>query len=247
MEFTMRAALLFVVLAALPAMALGGRYDQPGTRDQYDQTPPPPDGRYDRRDVDHRYEDKCDAPWWDRHDDDFECPRFYFGLGPLYAFEHFHTASHVFTGGTGTAVGADDSYGAEGRLGYRIHEHVALEAQAQYYGRADINAHPPTGTTNVGSFEGVSATGNVKLYPITGRFQPYVLGGIGLLWAHIDNDLPGARRGNLTELAGRGGLGLDVYLNEHVALNVEGSYLAPASNLKQFPLAAVSSGLQVHF
>lgn len=227
MKAALPLALCLCAFAAWPCLALDDRDAAPGVRQDTD-----------RRNA---------GDYWERHDDDFDRPHFYLGLGPLYAFEQFHTTSHVFTGGGGTAVGADDSYGAEGRLGYRLHEHVALEAQAQYYGQSDLNAHGPKGSQRVGSFEGVSATGNFKLYPLVGRVQPYVLGGVGLLWAHLKNDLPGARRGNDTELAGRGGLGLDVYLDEHVALNVEGSYLAPASNLKDFPLAAVSGGLQLHF
>jgi opacity protein-like surface antigen len=182
-------------------------------------------------------------------DEDFSRPRVYFGLGPLWALTNFHTGASALTGGSGARVDADDTYGADGRIGYRVHPNIALEAQGQFFGEADLEARLPgqTASQRIGRIQAVSATGNFKLYPITGRVQPYALGGLGLMWAHQENSLPNAKRGNNTELAGRGGVGVDVYLDENFAVNVEGSYLVPASSLRHLPLAAMSAGIQYHF
>lgn len=182
-------------------------------------------------------------------DTDFGRRGFYFGLGPQWALEAMHTSAHTFTGTSGATVNAVDSFGADGRIGYRLNRFVAVEGEGQFIGDVDLKARVPgqSGSNRVGSIEAVTSTANFKLYPIEGRVQPYVLGGLGLMWAHQENSLPGARRGNDTELAGRGGLGLDVYLDRNFAVNLEGSYLAPASNLRNYPIAAVTTGVQYHF
>lgn len=184
-----------------------------------------------------------------RTDDDFGKTGLYLGLGPLWALENTHTSSHLFTGTSGATVNAEDTYGADGRIGYRLNRFVALEAQAQYFGNQDLTARVPgsSGSNKIGHIEAVDATANFKLYPLEGRFQPYIVGGFGLMWMNQRNKLVGARNGDNTEVAGRGGLGLDVYLDENFAVNVEGSYLQPASTLQHYPLAAISTGIQYHF
>jgi opacity protein-like surface antigen len=242
MKKTLRIALCLGLLGASPSFAADGTYgdgrDGMGTDRDTMGTTTTADRRWghDTRDD-------------DEEDSDFDRQRFYLGLGPLWVWQNFHESSHRFTGGTGANVDADDSWGAEARLGYRLLPQLALEVQGQYYGESKFDARLPgaVGSSQVGSFEGVGATGNFKVYPIQGRFQPYVLGGLGLMWARVRNDIPGALNDNRTELAGRGGLGMDIYLDKHVAFNVEGSYLQPATSLKDFPVAAITGGVQFHF
>jgi opacity protein-like surface antigen len=237
MKYLLPVALSFLLLGAAAARA-ADPYPSDGRTgsDRYPTTT-------DRGRVVVHDHDECEDS------DHFDCQRLYLGIGPMWALTNFHASSTKFTGGSGANVDAGNTYGADARIGYRVHPNIAVEAQGQYYGRANFDATPAgaAGSTDVGSFEGASGTANVKIYPIVGRVQPYVLGGLGFLWAKVRNDIPGAKSGDDTEVAGRGGLGVDIYLDENFAVNIEGSYLQPASNLKDFPLAAVTGGIQYHF
>jgi len=184
----------------------------------------------------------------DDGDEDFDRPRVYFGVGPLWARENFDADTRLATGAS-VEADADDSWGADARIGYRAHRHVAVELHGQYYGNFDLSATVPgiTGSQSVGSLEGFGVTNDVKVFPTGGRVQPYLLGGVGFMWARLDGEAPGAG-GDREELefAARGGLGIDFYLDENFSANIESSYLAPTSTLQDFGLIAVTAGLQFH-
>lgn len=141
----------FLGVLGVPGVTLAADgYDD---RDRRPTTQPAPGGTptggpYDRdrgmRDADygdhdchrgfHRGADVRDG---DQHDPDFDCPRFYLGFGALWAIENFHTGSRFINGGrspvgANPTVDVDDSFGSEGRVGYRILRHLAIEGQAQY-------------------------------------------------------------------------------------------------------------------
>ena len=92
-------------------------------------------------------------------------------------------------------------------------------------------------------------TGNMRVYPTAGRLQPFAIVGFGAMHAHLQarsTDLTTPARqsdGTVIELpapfsvgtnsldqispAGRFGLGLDGYVNEHVVLEVKADYAIP--------------------
>ena len=206
----------------------------------------------DDRDDDHRYgyDHRRDARDVDE-DWDFDRPRLYIGLGPLWAMENFddHRATVRTGGGALTSVeatDADDTWGADARVGYRVHPHLAIEGQGQYYGDFHLRGVVPgaTSASDVAKLEGLSFTTNVKIFPITGRVQPYFLLGGGFLWARFHD---AARSTESLTFAGRGGVGADFYIDENFAVNIEGTYLAPTDELQDFRLAGITGGIQFHF
>ena len=104
------------------------------------------------------------------------------------------------------------------RVGYRISRYIAAEFDTEYLTGFDISV------AGIGfeKFDGLAFTTNARLYPITGRFQPYAFFGVGLLHAHADR--LGAHHD--TYFALRAGGGLEAYLTESIFLDAGVVYLA---------------------
>ena len=181
--------------------------------------------------------------------EDLDRPRFYLGLGALVGIEDLNVGKQPFGAG-GSAVGvdvADQNWGGEVRAGYRFHPHLAAELQGQYNGLYDVKAET-VGHPLLGSVEVVTTTANLKAFVLRGPVQPYVLGGVGIMWADTEDRVAGAKLplGDV-EFAGRGGLGVDFYLSPMLAVNLEGSYVAAAGGLAGYNVAALGAGVQWHF
>jgi hypothetical protein len=189
----------------------------------------------------------------DDDDEDYDRNRVYFGVGPLYGIENFklhHLSMSEPAAISDADPDVDQSYGAEARVGYRFHPHLAAELQGQYDGDFDVYAdtRSPIGKPLAGSVRVISSTANLKVFMLRGPIQPYALGGLGILWADTDDEAAGADlpTGDV-EFAGRGGLGVDFYLSPALAITAEGTYLAPTGSLARYGLAAITVGAQFHF
>jgi opacity protein-like surface antigen len=132
----------------------------------------------------------------------------------------------------------EDSYGANATIGYRVFSFFAIEAEYEWVSKYDV-----TLTTNVDgidarlySIEGHTLTANTKWILPTWRIQPYLLVGGGVAIADVDRGGiyddpilgPGledngvkVHDGRQTSLAGRAGLGLDLYLTRGIVVNAE--------------------------
>ena len=113
-----------------------------------------------------------------------------------------------------------------------------------------------------------SATANARLFFPTGRVQPYMLGGMGFVYAQTtgdynshcvlgrrciraDNQAPvdvgaGALDSGL-DFGFRAGGGIDVYLNEHLVANWEATTLIPIGKLDKLNYYSFAWGLQYRF
>jgi hypothetical protein len=133
------------------------------------------------------------------------------------------------------------------RAGYRFHPHLAAELQGQYNGLYDVKGNT-VGRPLLGSVEVITSTANLKVFALRGPVQPYALGGVGIMWADTEDRAAGAKLplGDV-EFAGRGGLGVDVYLSPMLALTAEGSYVAATGGLAGYGVAAIVFGAQWHF
>ena len=175
--------------------------------------------------------------------------RFYFGLGALFGLEDLSVgAQPTSTGGPSTSVDVEDiNWGGEMRAGYRFHPHLAAELQGQYNGLYEVRANT-VGRPSLGSVEVITSTANIKAYALRGPVQPYALGGVGIMWADTEDRAAGAKLplGDV-EFAGRGGLGVDMYLSPMLAINLEGTYIAPTGGLSGYGMAAIVCGAQWHF
>lgn len=145
----------------------------------------------------------------------------------------------------------DDSVGVEARLGYRLHPHLAVEGHFEWVSHFEVSSQ----TTDFGrlkSEQRLAIVGaNAKAYVLTGRFQPYVLGGAGWGLSTLELDGTGPRGGLHDEhsngLVWRAGGGFDLYGSRFVALNVEASYQIGRGALGPLDHLSVGAGLMLRF
>ena len=154
------------------------------------------------------------------HDHDYERMGVYIGGGPVGALNETPFEDDIRY-----------SLGVEGRVGYRLQEHFALEAQVTYLHN---NGDRLDDTSLSVDFETLSGTGNLKVFILTGRVQPYAVAGVGGSWVHEQSVVVEAhdeapihvkRNSSNALFTFRGGLGVDFYVDEHVLLYMEASYL----------------------
>jgi opacity protein-like surface antigen len=175
----------------------------------------------------------------------------------------------------------DDTFGVMGRGGYRCHPHVSAEMQFEWLD--DFNgslAESSLDNTNDTlrnfnlSIETLVFTANMKGHLLTGRFQPFVLGGFGFMRmetksrditpnATARTDVCPADAGvppdpnppcwaaqaseRQVNVALRLGGGIDVYLTENIVMSAEASYLMPTGKLDNMDYYSIGVGLQYRF
>jgi opacity protein-like surface antigen len=142
-----------------------------------------------------------------------------------------------------TSTNVDDSFGYGARLGYRAHKHFAIEAEFDRIVEIELD----TQTLGVESKTEVSLynlTGNAKIYPLTGRFQPFVMGGAGWGRSKSDPDAANAKRDD--GFVARVGGGIDIYGSRDVALTTEVSYVM-TPGLEDLDHLSIKAGLVLRF
>ena len=167
-----------------------------------------------------------------------------------------------------------DTFGVSGRGGYRCHPYVSAELQferlSDFDGAISENA---SGITNQGiidpadfatarrfdlELESLVFTTNVKGHLLTGRYQPFVLLGVGFMRmeskARDDGTLGNPTLGlapqasdRIVKVALRFGGGLDFYLTRNVVVSAEASYLMPTGKLDGLDYYSIGLGLQYRF
>ncbi len=178
-----------------------------------------------------------------------------------------------------------DAFGFTGRGGYRCHPRVSVELQADWFDDLGGGSIVETGetpvivTTSMGplsdslrnfkfDLESLVMTTNVKGHLMTGRYQPFVLAGLGFMRmeSKARDVTPNAdattevcqpaltdpchapqASDRRVEIAMRFGGGLDFYLTENVVFSAEGSYLMPTGKLDGLDYYTFSLGLQYRF
>ena len=167
-----------------------------------------------------------------------------------------------------------DVFGVTGRGGYRCHPYVSAELQFERLSNFDggitettVNTWPSAADDVPRNFdfelESLVFTTNVKGHLLTGRYQPFVLAGVGFMRmeskardttskAALDAPDPNRDRaadaGDIwVEVALRFGGGLDFYLTENIVVSAEGSYLMPTGKLDDLDYYTFGLGLQYRF
>jgi opacity protein-like surface antigen len=141
---------------------------------------------------------------------------------------------------------AGNSLGTEIRGGYRFHPHVAVEGQLSYFNNVG-------GDLDVGDLDlrTLSFTANVKkFFPIgAGRWQPYLLAGIGVTRAKADVEFLGSTLFDRTEAAFtfRSGAGVEFYITPHVNLYTEATYMLLTGALNGAGFVPLVFGAQYQF
>ena len=168
----------------------------------------------------------------------------------------------------------ENVFGFTGRAGYRCHPNISFELQFEWLDDFDgtivetQNSDPlAVGAPQTGvppdslrvldlKFESLVFTTNAKAYLLTGRYQPFLLAGVGFMRVEAKTqDKTGGTiqkfaphgRTLKTNLAFRLGGGVDFYLSEHVVASAEVSYLMPTSALDGLDYYSIGVGLQYRF
>lgn len=166
--------------------------------------------------------------------DEFNRPGPYVGLGGSYLVEGFQNESA--NGDFGNSLG----FNARG--GYRINDFFAAEAIYEYaddfgshrFGNSDIQTN--------------AFTVNGKLLLPLGRFQPYLMGGVGVLNADADGSVRATRfEADGTGFAGRFGSGVDLWATEHVSIFLDASYTIPIGEVSDLNMFSFGWGGRYNF
>jgi opacity protein-like surface antigen len=153
----------------------------------------------------------------------------------------------------------DTSVGVGGRVGYRLNARLAVEAQFEWLPGFDYvkNVSEAPGTSSQRATRSRDeklfdadlwlVTANAKLYGLTtGRFQPYLLGGVGYARSRADEDA-GPQGVADDAFAARMGIGFDAYLTRWLLVAVDVQYVRPTGDLDVFDYVHVGAGLQYRY
>ncbi len=139
-----------------------------------------------------------------------------------------------------SGVDFDSSVGVSGRLGSHITPNFSLEGQVEYAGTFDWNMF--------GESVEVSSTllaVNGRLYLLTGRVQPYVLGGMG--WGFTDLDSSVGISADDSGWVGRVGGGADIYINDQVGITLDAIYNITTGDIEDLNYLSIGWGLFYRF
>jgi opacity protein-like surface antigen len=147
-----------------------------------------------------------------------------------------------FREATGIDGRVDAAFGANGRIGYRLHPRIAVEAEFEWINGFDVKVEDDV---KAADGEAWFASGNVKGYLLTDRrYQPFALIGLGYYRAESELSTASLSDG---DLAFRVGLGFDACISEHVAFAFDIQYVRPSGNLKDLDYISIGVGLQYRF
>jgi opacity protein-like surface antigen len=189
--------------------------------------------------------------------DDFARRGWMVGVAGSYAVETFQDdAESDFQAVVGPEVNlsVDDSFGFNGRVGYRCHRRFSAEVEVEWLDGFDADLTQPgvSQLANV-SFEPLVVTTNVKGFILTGRYQPFLLLGAGAMTADIKLRDPvglaftGLRSETEEAFALRFGGGIELYATENVVLDVGIDYVLPFGNLDDLDYVTIGWGVQYRF
>ncbi len=154
---------------------------------------------------------------------------FFAGLGGVYAFQD-------------TSGPFDDSAGVDARIGYRLLPRWAAEVQINWLEGFDSTRGPEV------ELDTYLVTLNVKAYAATGRAQPYVLFGMGLLHVNTEIFQSGPNlKSTENGFAARLGVGIDLYASDHFIVNLEATYVPSAGEVDEVRFGTLGLGFQYRF
>jgi outer membrane protein W len=177
---------------------------------------------------------------------DFERSGVYVGLSGSYAIDmavEEDLKPLEFILGPDIDVKVEDSFGIQGRVGYRFHPHLAAELQVEYLLGFDIEIEG----LEVLSYETITTTSNAKLFLATKDIQPYALVGAGVLYWKIEDSVGVGFSHDAIGPAFRSGGGFDFYFSENVVLNVDATYVIPFRDTEGLDYLSIGFGVQYRF
>ena len=144
-----------------------------------------------------------------------------------------------------------NSFGLVGQAGYRCHERVSAEIEVEWLDGFDGSAfRAADGKFREVDFEPVAVTANAKGYLLTGRIQPFLLLGGGLLTVKRTEKFIAAGTSasdTTTDFAMRFGGGIDIYTSRNIVLTWDIDYLLPFGSNEDLDYVSTGLGLQYRF
>jgi hypothetical protein len=147
----------------------------------------------------------------------------------------------------------EDSWGLNLRLGYRYLPYLSSELEWEFLSGFDIKGQDldDTAVDQLGlKIDGGNITLNTKLYLMPGRIQPYILLGVGALYASVTNfpyQLSWLRNANGVAFSVRGGAGLNVYLGHNWGFTAGVDYVVPVGDLENLRYVSTNAGIEYRF
>jgi opacity protein-like surface antigen len=171
--------------------------------------------------------------------------------------DDFEPSGFGYSGGTDT----DDPLGLGVQVGYRFHPHFSAEAgflwfsssETEFSGEQFPDPADPNGeitdanNLSVFKLETLNLTGNLKGYLLTGRIQPFVLVGGGLMHANVDDKFDLGTISGGSAFAARFGGGVEFYVISNIAVVVDLDYVLPTGKLDRLNQFMWSVGLNYRF
>jgi len=177
------------------------------------------------------------------HDGEFAQNGIYLGIALAGAvYTEVEDDLEAAFGGT-IPVDVEVPPGLDARVGYRFHPHLAGEVQIQWFPKADIEFFD----VNVLELETLTFTGNVKGYLLTGRIQPFLLVGAGLMHFDTKDKLGLFLSAKGEDFAARFGGGVDIYITPNIAAVIDGGYVLPTGDVDGLDYVSFSVGFQYRF
>ncbi len=169
---------------------------------------------------------------------------FYIGVSGLYAMESMDTdqTEEKFSGPV--VIDFDSSWGVQVKGGLVLNKLISVEAVVE----------------NIAPFQADLDAGEAKIYvtqfsingkitcPAFDTFVPYLIGGIGYLNGFEDINYAGeTSKTSNWGLSARGGAGLDCFLSDTMALNLESTYTTGFGDVDYITYTTVSLGVSFYF
>jgi opacity protein-like surface antigen len=151
------------------------------------------------------------------------------------------------------SVSVDDSFAISGHAGYRCDPRVSADVQVEWIEEFDADASVAgLGTVASITAESLVVTANAKGYLLTGRFQPFLLFGLGGMTVEFearDHVGAGLRVSEHEEgFATRFGGGLDVYATKNLVVTMGVDYLLPfGKDVEDFDFLSIGGGVEYRF
>ena len=148
----------------------------------------------------------------------------------------------------------DNSFGFNGRVGYRCHPRFSAEVEVEWLHGFDADLEQP-GVAQLARVEvdPLVVTANAKGYLLTGRYQPFLLLGLGAMSGDIKvKDPVGLSFTKIDSesenvFAMRFGGGIDLYATKNIVVSLEADYVMPFGNLDDLNYVTFSWGFQYRF
>ncbi len=132
-----------------------------------------------------------------------------------------------------------------GKIGSRHNRWVATETSVDY---AVAGFEGPNGSGGTSELRPLYLSGNVKIFVLDGRWQPWVAGGIGGAWIFEEITFGGSST-TITSgsFLGRVGGGLDVYFTDNIAFGPELYWNATTGDLEALRTLSIGANLYFRF